>query len=205
MNKIEAIKSEKDGLDILRDIPAFARHGWQAISPPDRDRLKWAGIFFRRQTPGRFMMRVRITNGISNSDQFRALAGISHDYGAGFADLTTRQQVQLRDFTIAQAPDIWARLDAVGLISLQTGMDNIRTVVGCPAAGLTPANSWTPPPSPPNSPLCSSATAPTPTCPANSMSASPAAWKTASMPIPRTSPSRPPSRKSTASLRPAST
>ena len=138
MNKIEAIKSEKDGLDILRDIPAFARHGWQAISPPDRDRLKWAGIFFRRQTPGRFMMRVRITNGIANSDQFRALAGISHDYGAGFADLTTRQQVQLRDFTIAQAPDIWARLDAVGLISLQTGMDNIRTVVGCPAAGLTP-------------------------------------------------------------------
>lgn len=138
MNKIEAIKSDKDGLDILEDIPALSRDGWQAISPPDRERLKWAGIFFRRQTPGRFMMRVRISNGISNSDQFRALAGISDDYGAGFADLTTRQQVQLREFTIAQAPDIRARLAAVGLISLQTGMDNIRTVVGCPAAGLTP-------------------------------------------------------------------
>ena len=138
MNKIEVIKSEKDGLDILEDIPAFSRDGWQAISPADRDRLKWAGIFFRRQTPGRFMMRVRISNGISNSRQFRALAGISDDYGAGFADLTTRQQVQLREFTIEQAPEIWARLAAVGLISLQTGMDNIRTVVGCPAAGLTP-------------------------------------------------------------------
>ena len=154
MNKIEAIKSEKDGLDILADIPAFVRDGWESIPMPDRDRLKWAGVFFRRQTPGRFMMRVRISNGISNADQFRALASICDDYGrpadggddggdgagAGeaFADLTTRQQVQLREFAIADVPDIWARLDAVGLVSLQTGMDNIRTVVGCPAAGLTP-------------------------------------------------------------------
>lgn len=138
MNKIEVLKAEKDGLDILNDIPTFSREGWESIPTEDRDRLKWAGIFFRRQTPGRFMMRVRISNGISNSAQFRAVAGIGDDYGKGFADLTTRQQIQLREFSIEQVPDIWQRLDAVGLISLQTGMDNIRTVVGCPAAGLTP-------------------------------------------------------------------
>ena len=138
MNKIEAVKARKDGLDILHDIPAFSRDGWESIPTDDRDRLKWAGIFFRRQTPGRFMMRVRISNGISNAAQFRTLAAISDDYGHGFADLTTRQQVQLRDFGIEQVPDIWNRLESVGLISLQTGMDNIRTVVGCPVAGLTP-------------------------------------------------------------------
>ena len=138
MNKIEVIKSAKDGLDILHDIPAFSRDGWETIPAADRDRLKWAGVFFRRQTPGRFMMRVRISNGISSADQFRTLAAISADYGMGFADLTTRQQIQLRDFAIEQVPDIWDRLAAVGLISLQTGMDNIRTVVGCPVAGLTP-------------------------------------------------------------------
>ena len=138
MNKVEVLKAEKDGLDILNDIPAFSKDGWESIPTDDRDRLKWAGIFFRRQTPGRFMMRIRISNGISNSAQFRAIAGISDDYGKGFADLTTRQQIQLREFSIEQVPDIWQRLDAVGLISLQTGMDNIRTVVGCPAAGLTP-------------------------------------------------------------------
>ncbi|MYC33557.1 MAG: ferredoxin--nitrite reductase [Chloroflexi bacterium] len=138
MNKIEVLKAEKDGLDILNNIPAFSKEGWESIPADDRDRLKWAGIFFRRQTPGRFMMRIRISNGISNSGQFRAIAGISDDYGKGFADLTTRQQIQLREFSIEQVPDIWQRLDAVGLISLQTGMDNIRTVVGCPAAGLTP-------------------------------------------------------------------
>ena len=138
MNKVEAMKAVKDGLEVLDDIPAYAAAGWQSIPEGERDRLKWAGIFFRRQTPGRFMMRVRITNGISNSAQFRALAGISDDYGKGFGDLTTRQQIQLREFAIDDVPDIWERLNAVGLVSLQTGMDNIRTVVGCPAAGLTP-------------------------------------------------------------------
>ena len=30
------------------------------------------------------------------------------------------------------------RLEQVGLVSLQTGLNNIRGVTGCPAAGLTP-------------------------------------------------------------------
>ena len=59
-------------------------------------------------------------------------------YGKGFADLTTRQQIQLRWFTLADVEDIWRRLDEVGLHSRQTGMDNVRGVCGCPVAGLTP-------------------------------------------------------------------
>ena len=138
MNKVEAMKSVKDGLEVVNDIANYAAGGWESIPETERDRLKWAGVFFRRQTPGRFMMRVRITNGISNSDQFRALAEISDDYGKDFGDLTTRQQIQLREFSIDDVPDIWERLNKVGLVSLKTGMDNIRTVVGCPVAGLTP-------------------------------------------------------------------
>ena len=138
MNKVEAMKSVKDGLEVLGDIPDYAAAGWESIPEGERDRLKWAGVFFRRQTPGRFMMRVRMTNGFSNADQFRVLADISDDYGKGFGDLTTRQQMQLREFGIDEVPDIWERLHRVGLVSLQTGMDNIRTVVGCPVAGLTP-------------------------------------------------------------------
>ena len=138
MNKVEAMKSVKDGLEVLADIPEYAAAGWESIPAEERDRLKWAGVFFRRQTPGRFMMRVRMTNGFSNADQFRVLADISDDYGKGFGDLTTRQQMQLREFGIDDVPDIWERLHRVGLVSLQTGMDNIRTVVGCPVAGLTP-------------------------------------------------------------------
>jgi len=138
MNKIEEYKREKDGLDILADVPRYAAEGWEAITEGDRERLKWAGVFFRKQTPGRFMMRVRMSNGITNSTQIRAIAEISEEFGKGFIDITTRQQIQLRWFGIEDVPEIWRRLERVGLASLQTGMDNIRNVVGCPAAGLTP-------------------------------------------------------------------
>jgi len=138
MNKIEEYKKEKDGLDVLEDVPRYAQEGWEAISEGDRERLKWTGVFFRRQTPGYFMMRVRIPNGISNAAQIWAIGEISRDFGKGFCDITTRQQMQLRWFRIENVPAIWDRLRAVGLVSLQTGMDNIRNVVGCPVAGLTP-------------------------------------------------------------------
>ena len=138
MNKIEEYKKEKDGLDILGDVSRYAAEGWQAITESDKERLKWAGVFFRRQTPGHFMMRLRIPNGILSGAQLRAVGEISAEYGKRFADLTTRQQIQLRWFTINDVPQIWERLTAVGLVSLQTGMDNIRGVIGCPVAGLTP-------------------------------------------------------------------
>ena len=138
MNKIEEYKTEKDGLDVLQDVPRYAAEGWEAIPEGDKERLKWAGVFFRRQTPGYFMMRVRIPNGIATATQLRVLAETSGEFGKGFADITTRQQIQLRWFTINNVPEIWQRLNGVGLITLQTGMDNIRNVVGCPVAGLTP-------------------------------------------------------------------
>ena len=138
MNKIEEYKREKDGLDILEDIPRYAAEGWEKITDGDKERLKWAGVFFRRQTPGNFMMRVRMPNGMSSAEQFRTIAHISEEFGKGFADITTRQQIQLRWFKIEHVPEIWRRLETVDLVSLQTGMDNIRNVVGCPVAGLTP-------------------------------------------------------------------
>ncbi len=138
MNRIEEYKKEKDGLDILQDVPRYAAEGWEAIDDGDKERLKWAGVFFRRQTPGRFMMRLRIPNGIATAMQLRCLGEVSEEFGKGFADITTRQQIQLRWFTIGDVPKIWDRLEAFGLVSLQTGMDNIRGVVGCPVAGLTP-------------------------------------------------------------------
>jgi ferredoxin-nitrite reductase len=137
LNKIEHYKNEKDGLDIVDDVPRLAQDGWERIDDGDRERLKWAGVFFRRQTPGRFMMRVRISSGLTNAVQLRVLAALTSEFGVGYVDITTRQQIQLRGFGIERVPEIWNRLEAVGLVSLQTGMDNIRNVIGCPVAGLT--------------------------------------------------------------------
>src|SRR5499426_1559896 len=84
------------------------------------------------------MMRIRMANGLVTAAQARLLGEITKATGRNIADVTTRQQVQLRWLTIEGIPEVIARLEAAGLSSLQTGMDNIRGIVGCPATGLTP-------------------------------------------------------------------
>jgi NAD(P)H-nitrite reductase large subunit len=138
-NKVEIWKEEKDGLDALPDILGLApNNNWQELTEEDKQRAKWHGLFFRTPTPGNFMLRLRLEAGKLTGPQVRLLADLSDQYGKGFCDLTTRQQIQLRWFTLADVPDIWRRLDEVGLHSKQTGMDNVRGLCGCPVAGLTP-------------------------------------------------------------------
>ncbi len=140
-NPIEQLKAEKDGLDILQEIEDLAHQhqGWETMHPGDRERLKWIGTFFRKPTPGFFMMRVRITNGRATAPQLLALADLSERLGNGILDLTTRQQIQLRAVGISDVPGILERLRGADLTSLQTGMDNIRNVNTCPVAGITPS------------------------------------------------------------------
>jgi nitrite reductase (NADH) large subunit len=139
VNKIEVMKREKDGLDSLEDILRLApTNNWAEMTEDDKQRAKWHGLFFRKPTPGNFMLRLRLQGGRSNTRQFRVIADLSDEYGKGFCDLTTRQQIQMRWFTLGDVPDLRRRLEEVGLHSKQTGMDNIRGVCGCPVAGLTP-------------------------------------------------------------------
>lgn len=137
MNKIELLKSERDGLDVKDLIAGYAKTGWESISDDDVQRLKWYGIFLRNPTPGFFMVRVRIPGGQTSSYQIRALADIAGTYGNGLLDLTTRQQIQLRHIKVESIPAVFAKMDEVGLTSLQTGMDNVRGVMTCPVSGMS--------------------------------------------------------------------
>lgn len=138
LNKFEKLKAEKDGLALKAELEDFAKIGWEAMDATDREhRLKWLGIFFRPVTPGKFMMRLRLPNGIITSSQTRILAEIVQRYGdEGSADITTRQNLQLRGILIEDLPDIFHRLKEVGLTSVQSGMDNVRNITGSPVAGL---------------------------------------------------------------------
>jgi ferredoxin-nitrite reductase len=107
------------------------------MTAAEKDLLKWVGVFFRKPTPGRFMMRVRMPNGFTDSRQLRAVADLSRRLGDCVLDITTRQQIQLRGFSLPSVPEIWEKLRGVDLHSLQTGMDNVRNINGCPLAGLT--------------------------------------------------------------------
>ncbi len=137
LNKVELLKLKKSPLSLIHDIYRWADKGFDAIPPEYYDLFKWHGFFYRKQTPGYFMLRMRISNGIINSTQLRAVAALSRDYGRGAGDFTTRQNIQLRWITVEAMPAIIERLQAVGLGAEQTGMDNFRNVTGCPLTGLT--------------------------------------------------------------------
>lgn len=138
LNKFEKFKAEKDGLAVKAELEDFARIGWEAMDETDREhRLKWLGVFFRPVTPGFFMMRMRLPNGIVSSNQMRTLAEILQRYGSdGSADLTTRQNIQLRGIRIEDLPEIFSQMKAAGLTSIQSGMDNVRNITGSPVAGI---------------------------------------------------------------------
>ena len=139
-NAIESYKASKggDGLRIREDIPRLAHEGWESLSAADKELLKWVGVFFRKPTPGEFMMRIRMPNGFATSEQLRTIADLSRRLGNCIVDITTRQQIQLRGFALGSVQEIWETLRGVNLRTLQTGQDNVRNLNGCALAGLTP-------------------------------------------------------------------
>ena len=138
LNKFEKFKAKKDGLDIKDELEHFAEIGWEAVEADDlQHRLKWVGVFHRPVTPGKFMLRMRTPNGILNNSQVRVLAEVVQRYGEdGSADITTRQNLQLRGVHLEDIPEIFRRFDEVGLTSMQSGMDNVRNITGSPVAGI---------------------------------------------------------------------
>mmetsp|Transcript_14659 Transcript_14659/g.25331 ORF Transcript_14659/g.25331 Transcript_14659/m.25331 type:complete len:632 (-) Transcript_14659:205-2100(-) len=146
-NPIEKLKVEKCGSTMWTDIYEISRKiregetKWEDLHLDDLDkRLKWAGLFHRpKQAPGSFMMRLRVPNGEMTSEQLEFLAGVIEKYGKdGVSDITTRQNIQLRGVKLEDAEHIIKGLKSVGLTSVQSGMDNLRNLVGNPLAGIDP-------------------------------------------------------------------
>ncbi|MEO0948638.1 MAG: ferredoxin--nitrite reductase [Cyanobacteria bacterium J06641_5] len=140
INKIEKAKAAKDGLAVKDELEQFAKVGWENVDKTDLElRLKWLGLFFRPVTPGKFMLRMRMPNGNMTAHKMRVLAEIVERYGEeGSADITTRQNVQLRGVRLEDAPDIFQKLKDADMTSMQSGMDNVRNITGSPVAGIDP-------------------------------------------------------------------
>ena len=92
-------------------------------------RLKWAGLFHRRKGHyGRFMMRLKLPGGLVSSEQMKYLASLVQSYGDdGCADITTRQNIQMRGIQLKDAHDIMINLERLKMCSLQSGLDNAET------------------------------------------------------------------------------
>lgn len=140
-NAIEKWKSEKHPFDVWPDVERFAadQTPMKSIETPDLERMKWHGFFYRkRDTPGLYMTRVRVTAGELSAEQAREIALIAYEYGHGIVDVTTRANLQVQGLRIEYLPKVAQRLERVGLSSKQTGHDNIRNVFAHPFSGLMP-------------------------------------------------------------------
>ena len=143
---VEKAKLAKDPSSIYNDVYEYARAvrsgemEWTDIEKADFNvRAKWVGLVHRdKQTPGRFMMRLRLPNGITNADSMRFYADCVEPYGddIGVLDITTRQNIQLRGVAIEDADKILDGLHARGQTSFQSALDNVRNMVGSPLAGI---------------------------------------------------------------------
>lgn len=141
VNPAEVWKAQKHSFDVWPDVLRHAGAGtpMAGIGTPDLERMKWYGFFYRkRDAPGRYMNRIRITAGELGADQAREIAAIAYEHGHGIIDVTTRANLQVQGLGIEHVPEVARRLAAVGLTSKQTGHDNVRNVFAHPFSGLLP-------------------------------------------------------------------
>ncbi len=137
LSKEELAKLKKDGLDIIEDIDAYAKQGFASIPKEEWGHFKWVGMYLQKpREAGYFMMRVNVPSGILTHEQATTLASIGKDYGRDVIDITTRQAIQFHWLTVEQLPDIFQRLNNVGLSSVGAAGDITRNITGNPLAGI---------------------------------------------------------------------
>jgi sulfite reductase (ferredoxin) len=148
--RAERLKRAMNPWDGLNEIRRFAREGFSSI-PPEwiGTYFRWWGVYTQGDGAGvtggqggegralqRFMVRIRIPNGIVTSPQLRAIADLTRRYANGIADLTVRQNIQLHWITIESLPEVLEGLWQVGLNTTGACGDVVRNITGCPVAGV---------------------------------------------------------------------
>jgi ferredoxin-nitrite reductase len=136
MNKVEKAKLEKDGLDVYPELMRAAQDGWETLEDNDVMRLKWYGLYPHNAGDGHFMLRTKVVQGVLTADQAEVMAGIAEEFGRGIIDCTTRQCFQIHWIRLENVPEIFRRLDSVGLTTSGACGDITRNVVGCTLAGI---------------------------------------------------------------------
>jgi ferredoxin-nitrite reductase len=106
--------------------------------PDDNFRWRYHGLFYVAPAQNSFMCRLRIANGILNHWQFAGLADLADCYGGGYAHVTTRANLQIREITAENATPLLEGIQDLGLCGKGAGADNIRNVTGSPTAGVDP-------------------------------------------------------------------
>ena len=154
LNDNERFKSEGGGLDVRERIETiYARDGFDSIPGDDlHGRFRWWGLYTQRK-PGidggrtaqlepheledrYFMLRVRSDGGALSTTQLRVIGEISVELARGTADISDRQNIQLHWIRVEDVPEIWRRLEEVGLGTTEACGDTPRVILASPLAGV---------------------------------------------------------------------
>lgn len=148
LNKVEKIKLERHPLEVKRAIVETYSKDLSKMDevPGEVERLKWVGIYPQRQGGDAFMLRVKVPGGVLAPEQARVIGRIAQDFARGpepnphfgnnFLDITTRQDIQMHWIHMRDVPEIWRRLEEVGMTTVQACGDSARNVLCCPVSGL---------------------------------------------------------------------
>ena len=149
LNKVEKIKLERHPLEVREAvIDTYSKKGIESMDevPGEVERLKWVGIYPQNQGGNAFMIRIKVPGGVLSAEQAQVIGKIAVDFANGpipnphfgnnFLDLTTRQDVQMHWIKMEDVPEIWRRLEEVGMTTVQACGDSARNVLCCPVSGL---------------------------------------------------------------------
>ncbi len=149
LSEVERWKLERHPLEVADAvINTYALKGPKAIGAVagESERLKWVGLYPQLQGGDAFMLRVKVPGGFLTAAQAREIGVVAEAFGEGpeesavfgnsYADLTTRQDVQIHWVRIGDVPRIWKRFAEVGLTTVQACGDSARNVVSCPVSGV---------------------------------------------------------------------
>jgi len=131
----------------------YAVQGFDSIPADDlHGRFRWMGLYTQRRqdisgsrtaslgpdelSDKYFMLRIRIDGGAVTTEQLRTIGEISSTFGRDTADVSARQNIQLHWIRVEDMPEIWRRLESVGLITTEACGDCTRVILGSPVAGV---------------------------------------------------------------------
>ncbi|NKS86737.1 nitrite/sulfite reductase [Rhodococcus hoagii] len=153
LNANEQIKKDDNPLNVRTRIEnIYSKQGFDSIDKADlRGRMRWWGLYTQREEgydgtftgdenidlleAKYFMMRVRCDAGALTAAQLRTIGELSTEFARDTADLSDRENVQYHWIEIENVPEIWQRLEAVGLETTEACGDCPRVVLGSPLAG----------------------------------------------------------------------
>lgn len=135
LSKPERWKYDENPLDIWDKLVAHADAD-RFPDEADTFRFKFHGLFYVAPAQDAFMVRLRLPAGEIGATQLHGVADLAAECGGGYSHVTTRANLQLREFRPREIVRTLTRLQELGLTSRGAGADNVRNITATPTSGF---------------------------------------------------------------------